>query len=95
MAGDDHYRRCRVDGCVAKKAEAELGILVVPFEQCALDCLGCGRPGMGAHRFAACAGGNEYSRGRKESTANVLSLFYFAVVLSDFAPWREQTSLEN
>ena len=36
-AGD----RCRsLDGCLAEEVQTELGILVVPPEQCTVDCLG-------------------------------------------------------
>jgi len=73
MAGNDYHRRRRLDGRVTKKAQAELGILVVPSEQCALGYLGSGRPGMGAYRFAACARGDEYSRRREEPAASFVA----------------------
>ena len=40
MASDagDGYRS--LDGCVSKEVQTELGILVVPPKQCAVDCLG-------------------------------------------------------
>lgn len=40
MASDagDGYRR--LDGCLSKEVQTELGILVVLTEQCAVDCLG-------------------------------------------------------
>ena len=40
MASDagDGYRS--LDGCLSKEVQTELGILVVPPEQCAVDCLG-------------------------------------------------------
>ena len=34
----DGYRS--LDGCLAKEVQTELGILVVPPKQCAVDCLG-------------------------------------------------------
>src|SRR5689334_25260678 len=84
MAGNGDYGDRRVDGGVAKEVKAQLGFLAVSAEQRTLDCLGYRRQGMGAHRFAAGAGGDEYSRRGKERAARFLRLsqipavFYFA-----------------
>ena len=53
MAGDGGDRHRRLDGCFAEKVQAQLGILAVPFEQRAVDHLGCTRPCLRAHTPAA------------------------------------------
>jgi len=40
MAGDAGDRCRSLDGCLSEEVQTELGILVVPSKQCAVDCLG-------------------------------------------------------
>ena len=43
MAGDGSDRHCCMDGWVAEKVQAQLGILAVPLEQRAVDRVGLAR----------------------------------------------------
>jgi len=40
MAGDGCDGCCRLDDSVAKKVQAQLGVLALPFKQCVVDCVG-------------------------------------------------------
>lgn len=66
MAGDgSHGHRC-VDGGLAEKVQAQLGILAIPVEQRAVDRVGLPRSGVCAHLPAGLPRLYEHSRRYKE-----------------------------
>ena len=69
MAGNvgDGYRG--LDGCLSKEVQAELGILVVPLEQCVVDYLGSRRWSVCADYLAGLPCLLEYERSSEESRA--------------------------
>src|SRR5262245_20557973 len=67
MARNGRNGRGRLDGRFAKKVQAQLGILVVPAQQHALDRLGRRRPRLRVDRLAVRAGGFEHSRSDEKS----------------------------
>src|ERR1043166_3073419 len=50
VAGDGSHRYCSVDGGLADKVQTQLGLLVVPAEQRALDRVGLERSRLRPHR---------------------------------------------
>ena len=65
MAGDGHHGHRGVDDWIAKEVQAELGLLVVPFEQRPLDCLGRRGRRLCANSTSVRVGGTEH-KGRCE-----------------------------
>lgn len=68
VAGDVGDRNRGLDGGLSKKVQKELGLLAVPREQRAMDCLGRARPRVRPYLLAALSslpehqGSNEKSR---------------------------------
>ena len=60
MAGNAGHSGGGVDGRLTKKVQAQLGLLVIPTEQCTVDRLGLARQGLCPDRFTGVPGGPEY-----------------------------------
>ena len=67
MAGDGHHRHRCVDDWFAEEVQAELGLLVVPFEQRPLDYLGSRRRRVRPDRSSVRVGSAEHPRRCEES----------------------------
>src|SRR5829696_10094248 len=53
VARHGSHRHCRVDGWLAEKVQTQLGILVVPIQQPAVDRVGLARSRLRTHRSPA------------------------------------------
>lgn len=60
MAGNAGHRGGGMDGRLPKEVQAQLGLLVISIEQCAVDRLGLARPGLCPDRFTGVPRGAEY-----------------------------------
>jgi len=67
VARDGSHRHCCVDGGLAEKVQTQLGILVVPVEQRALDCVGLARRRLRTHRSSGLPRVSEHPRRDEKS----------------------------
>src|SRR5215210_2930993 len=66
MAGDVSDGPRRVDGWLSEKVQAQLGILALPFKQCAVHCMGRARSCLCAHLPPALPCLSEYQGSNEE-----------------------------
>lgn len=67
VAGDVGNGYRGLVGCFSEKVQKELGVLVIPREQCALDCVGHPRSRICTDLFAIMPGLFEHPGNAKES----------------------------
>ena len=65
MAGNAGHGGGGLDGRLTKEVQAQLGLLVISIEQCAVDRLGLARRGLCPDRFTGVPGDLEH-QGRHE-----------------------------
>ena len=66
MAGYGGHRGGCLDGRLPKEVQAQLGLLVISTEQCAVDRLGLARQGLRTHCLAVTPGAAEHTRRDEE-----------------------------
>ena len=71
MAGHAGHGGGGVDGRFPKEVQAQLGLLVISIEQCAVDRLGMARQGLCPDRFTGVPRGAEHQGREKKRTGGL------------------------
>ena len=79
MAGDDCHDHRGLDGWLEERLQAQLGILALPAEQRALDCLGLSRWGLCAHPPPNLSRFYKHSRRQKERILTISLRWTFVI----------------